>query len=119
VIITEYDLPRPLAMPHDVQLDSHGMVWYGDFGAQYVGRLDPKTGKATEYKIPMTKPGAPTGNLDIQFDRDGMLWIGAMMQGLAGQIRPQDGEVPILGFADIPRPERGADCHGRARADAG
>ena len=89
VIITEYDLPRKMAMPHDAQLDSHGMVWYGDFGAQYVGRLDPKTGKATEYQIPITKPGAPTGNLNIQFDRNGMLWIGAMMQGSLVKFDPK------------------------------
>ena len=81
VIVTEYDLPRPLAMPHDAQIDARGMVWYGDFGSQYIGRLDPKTGKATEYQIPVTKPGAPTGNLNIEFDKNGMLWIGAMMQG--------------------------------------
>ncbi len=57
VIITEYDLPRPIAMPHDAQMDARGMVWYSDFGSQYVGRLDPKTGKATEYPIPVMKPG--------------------------------------------------------------
>jgi streptogramin lyase len=89
VIITEYDLPRKMAMPHDAQLDAHGMVWYGDFGAQYVGRLDTKTGKATEYQIPITKPGAPTGNLNIQFDRNGMLWIGAMMQGSLVKFDPK------------------------------
>jgi hypothetical protein len=58
VIITEYDLPRRIAMPHDVQMDSRGMLWYSDFGSQYVGRLDPKTGEATEYPIPVTKPSA-------------------------------------------------------------
>jgi streptogramin lyase len=89
VIITEYDLPRPLAMPHDAFIDSRGLVWYGDFGAQYLGRLDPKTGKATEYPIPVTKPGAPTGNLNIQYDRDGMIWIGAMMQGSLVKFDPK------------------------------
>jgi len=89
VIITEYDLPRPLAMPHDAFVDSRGLVWYGDFGAQYLGRLDPKTGKATEYPIPVTKPGAPTGNLNIQYDRDGMIWIGAMMQGSLVKFDPK------------------------------
>src|SRR5258705_5718512 len=89
VIITEYDLPRPRAMPHDAIVDARGAVWYGDFGAQYVGRLDPKTGKATEFPIPVTKPGAPTGNLMIQADRDGMIWIGAMMQGSLVKFDPK------------------------------
>ena len=81
VIITEYDLPRQFAMPHDAQIDARGMVWYGDFGAQVLGRLDPKTGKATEFQIPETKPGAPTGSLMIQFDNAGSIWVGNMMQG--------------------------------------
>ena len=88
-IITEYDLPRPLAMPHDAQLDSRGFVWYGDFGAQYLGRLDPKTGKATEYRIPIAKPGAPTGSLNIEFDKKGSIWIGNMMQGTLVKFDPQ------------------------------
>src|SRR6202142_4396333 len=32
VIITEYGLPRPTIMPHDVMLDEHGTVWFSDFG---------------------------------------------------------------------------------------
>jgi virginiamycin B lyase len=89
VIITEYDLPRSVAMPHDAQMDPHGMVWYSDFGSQYVGWLDPKTGKATEYPIPIMKPGAPTGSLDVRFDRDGMVWIGSMMQGSLVKFDPK------------------------------
>ena len=49
VVITEYDLPRERAMPHDVILDDQGMAWYTDFGHQFLGKLDPKTGKVTEY----------------------------------------------------------------------
>ena len=33
VIITEYDLPRKEAMPHDVVLDANGHAWYSDFGS--------------------------------------------------------------------------------------
>src|SRR5260370_892217 len=57
VIITEYDLPRKLIEPHDVILDADGMVWYSSFGEQAVGRMDPKTGKLTEFNIPVQKPG--------------------------------------------------------------
>ena len=48
VIYTEYDLPRKEAQPHDVIVDQDGMVWYSDFGNQFAGVLDPKTGKATD-----------------------------------------------------------------------
>jgi virginiamycin B lyase len=81
VIITEYDLPRPEAMPHDAAVDAEGMVWYSDFGSQYLGKLDPKTAKAVEYPVPVTKPGAPGGALDLGFDPDGNVWLGMMYQG--------------------------------------
>jgi streptogramin lyase len=103
VIITEYDLPRSIAMPHDVQRDSRGMVWYSDFGSQYVGRLDPKTGKATEYPIPVMKPGAPTGSLDVRFDRDGMVWIGSMMQGSLVKFDPKMERFESWGAPDFLR----------------
>jgi hypothetical protein len=114
VIITEYDLPRQLAMPHDAQLDARGFVWYGDFGAQYLGRLDPKTGKATEYPIPVTKPGAPTGSLNVELDKSGTVWIGQMMQGSLVKFDPKTEEIPVLGFAHFRRARRSPHRDGRA-----
>ena len=101
VIITEYDLPRPVAMPHDAQLDARGMVWYSDFGSQYLGRLDPKTGQAVEYPIPVMKPGAPTGSLDVRFDRDGMIWMGSMMQGSLVKFDPKTEKFRSWGAPDF------------------
>ena len=81
VIVTEYDLPRPEALPHDAVADANGMIWYGDFGTHVHGVLDPKTGKATEYPLPITKPGAPIGSLDVVLDKQGNVWMGTMYQG--------------------------------------
>ena len=81
VIVTEYDLPRPLAMPHDVVVDSGGAAWYSDFGEQFIGRVDPKTGKVTEFPIPVLKKGFPMGTLDLQLDKDENLWVSLMYQG--------------------------------------
>jgi virginiamycin B lyase len=101
VIITEYALPRPIAMPHDAQMDAHGMLWYSDFGSQVLGRLDPKTGQATEYAIPIMKPGAPTGSLDVRFDRDGMVWMGSMMQGSLVKFDPKTEKFRSWGAPDF------------------
>ena len=57
VIITEYDLPDAHIQPHDVILDSKGNVWYSDFGQMFLGKMDTKTGKVTQYPIPVIKPG--------------------------------------------------------------
>jgi streptogramin lyase len=80
VVITEYDLPRETISPHDVVLDADGTAWYSSFGEQFLGRLDPKTGKVTEYPIPEHKPGYPTGSLGLRLDKAGDLWLGNMYQ---------------------------------------
>jgi virginiamycin B lyase len=82
VIMTEYDLPRPESLPHDAIVDKNGMVWYGDFGSQYLGKLDPETGETIEYPVPLTKPEVPGGNLDMNFDPDGNIFLGMMYQGV-------------------------------------
>jgi virginiamycin B lyase len=80
VIVTEYDLPNPLIQPHDVVLDREGAVWYSDFGQMFIGKMDPKTGKVTQYPIPVVKPGWPVGTLDLEFDKDDNPWVGVMYQ---------------------------------------
>jgi virginiamycin B lyase len=80
VIITEYDLPNRLIQPHDVALDRAGTVWYSDFGQMFLGKMDPKTGKVTQYPISETKKGFPVGTLNLEFDHDDNPWIGVMYQ---------------------------------------
>jgi streptogramin lyase len=81
VIFTEYDLPQRTRQPHDVIVDSQGMVWYASFGEQILGRLDPKTGAVKEYPIPLLKPNMPTGILAVRFDEDENIWLGMQFQG--------------------------------------
>ena len=80
VIVTEYDLPRKTIEPHDVIVDEAGAVWFSNFGEQFLGKLDPKTGKVTEYPVPLTRPGFPTGMLDLESDLEGNLWLSMMYQ---------------------------------------
>jgi virginiamycin B lyase len=80
VIYTEYDLPRESIEPHDVIIDDKGTVWFSSFGEQYLGKLDPRTGKLTEFEIPEHKPGFPTGLLGLRGDAEGNLWFGNMYQ---------------------------------------
>jgi streptogramin lyase len=81
VIYTEYALPKRTRQPHDVIVDSQGMAWYASFGEQILGKLEPKTGKVTEYPIPELKPGFPTGILGMRFDEDENPWLGMQFQG--------------------------------------
>lgn len=81
VVITEYDLPRATIEPHDVIVDSQGTVWYSNFGEANIGKLDPWTGKVTEYSMPELKHGSPVGSLSMRFDAEENLWLGMMFQG--------------------------------------
>jgi len=86
VIITEYDLPRKEALPHDVIVDADGHAWYSDFGNQFVGELDPKTGKVTDYPLETLRQDQPKGPLGMEFDPEGNIWIGMSYQAGASKI---------------------------------
>lgn len=79
-IITQYDLPRSDAQPHDVQIDSHGQVWYADFGYEIIGELDPKTAQVTEVPLPASGIDTPLrGSLDLELAGNS-LWVGMMFK---------------------------------------
>jgi virginiamycin B lyase len=100
VLITEYDLPRPTIEPHDVILDKNGIVWYSNFGEQYLGRMDPKTGAHSEIPLPEFKKGFPVGTLDLEIDKAGYMWLGMMFQGAIARFDPN-----TQGFKFYPMPE--------------
>jgi virginiamycin B lyase len=75
VIITQYDMPRPDTVAHDLDLDSSGTIWYTDESRMFFGKMDPKTGAFTEFVLPPVPPGDLPGARDIQVDRDGNLWF--------------------------------------------
>jgi streptogramin lyase len=102
VILTEYELPRPdLTEPHDVVVDPKGTghVWYSNFGEQTLGELDPKTGKVTEYPLPLLKPDAPTGSLDLEFDPRGNPWVAMMYQQAVATLDRATGKVTAYPLA--------------------
>jgi streptogramin lyase len=74
VIITEYDLPRADAEPHDAAASQDGLVWYCDYADGIIGRLDPRTGETKEWMNPLEKPGVPGGYQSVEIDKDGNPW---------------------------------------------
>ncbi len=90
VVITEYDLPRPTAEPHDVIVGIDGNAYYSNFGEQTFGMIDPKTGAHTEYQVPELKKGWPTGMLGLRADKQGDMWLGMMYQGAIAKFDMKD-----------------------------
>ena len=98
VIYTSYDLPRADAAPHDAAMDAQGNIWYSDFQSPILSKLDPKTGKVTEYSIPIQKPldkGFPTGGLQIAFDKDGNVYEGTMGQAQVVRFNPKTEKMDV------------------------
>ena len=84
VIVTEYDLPRPDAEPHDAAVGPDGMIWYSDYAEPIVGRLNPRTGAIKEFRNPLEKQGYNGGFLELEFDREGNPWVGRPGPGFNG-----------------------------------
>ena len=97
VIMTEYDLPRRSTQPHDATVDADGIVWFADFGENWVGRLDPRTGEVKEWRLPLpaSRPFPPfhPGTLDVALDRDGNPWIALMRQAAVARLDKKTGSV--------------------------
>jgi virginiamycin B lyase len=73
-VITEYELPRLELATHDVSGDAQGNIWYSTHRSSYVGRLDPKTGKVTEFHVPDVDEGSLPGTHWIHVDKKGIVW---------------------------------------------
>lgn len=103
VIYTVYELPRPDASPHDEVFDAQGNVWYSDFNSQFIGKLDPTTGKAVEYTVPQSR-GFQTaqGGLQIDIDREGRLYFGNMFQMALARFDPKTEQFEVH---KLPMPE--------------
>jgi streptogramin lyase len=93
VIITEYDLPRFDAQPHDAVMDSEGMIWYSEFNQPILGRLDPRTGETKEWNLPEMRPGFPPGSLDLAIAPNGDPWIARKFQAGVATLDKKTGKI--------------------------
>ena len=88
----EYPL-NPQTGPHGLAEDKDGNVWFtGNFG-HLVGKLDPKTGKVTEYPMPDPKARDPH---TIAIDQSGVVWFTLQQASMIGRIDPKVGAVKLV-----------------------
>jgi streptogramin lyase len=124
IVVTEYDLSRP-DMPgwimehngadwsegtpsrwdgraaHDVAIDKGGQVWFADDATpeRTLGKLDPRTGKITEYKLADQNNAAETSHA-LVFDKVGNIWFANGTEGSPTKFDPETGK-----FFRYPRPQ--------------
>jgi streptogramin lyase len=82
--VTVYPIPRQPSVIHDLDVDSKGNVWYGNTGWDFIGKLDPRTGRFSEWPAPNFLPEPTEGLMrivgvqDIQVDETDTVWIAVM-----------------------------------------
>ncbi len=69
-----------------MQADTDGNIWYTGNAAGLIGKVDPKTGKITEYKMPNPKARDPH---TIAFLRDGRIFFTVQAGNFIGVLDPK------------------------------
>lgn len=86
--LTEWMPPSP-GQRRRIQLDSHGIVWFAEYAAGKIGRLDPTTGAIREYDLPGDIPTPyPVG-----IDQDDQVWYASGVMDRMGRLDPSTGKV--------------------------
>ena len=88
VTIREWKVPTPGSRPHDPMAARDGSLWYTGQFSNKLGRLDPKTGRFTEFPLKHVKSG-PHG---LAEDGDGNVWYTANFASYIGKLNPKTGE---------------------------
>ncbi len=94
-IVTEYELPTLDTRPHDVIGDSKGNIWYTSNRRPYLGKLDPRTGIVTEYKVPNT-PGKHTGQHWLGVGKDDVIWYSETWANNLVKFDPRTEEFKVM-----------------------
>jgi virginiamycin B lyase len=72
--------------------DKEGNIWFtANFGG-YIGKLDPRTGKVTQYKMPDESVDDPH---TAAFDAHGILWFTAQGGNAVGRLDPRTGKIEL------------------------
>ncbi len=97
--VTEYQMPRPLAVLHDILKDPNShYIWVNDWRENLLGRLDPNTGEIQEYPVPGTH--MPGGFLSMLWDHEGYLWAAQLWSGRVVKFDVKEGK--FLGAWAVP-----------------
>ena len=100
--------------PNDLALDAHGMVWFTEFNADALGRLDPHTGLMQHYPLSVKRSVQTLLPYGVTVDPQGMVWFTEMSINHVGRLDPAIGRIR---YFPVPGPkvslmEIASDAHG-------
>jgi virginiamycin B lyase len=85
----EWALPTPGSHPHDPLASLDGTIWYTGQMDNTLGRIEPSSGRITEFH-PDTPNSGPHG---LVADREGNIWFTANFAGYIGKLDVSTGKV--------------------------
>ena len=109
-MLEEYRLKRAQTAPHGLIEDRDGNIWFTGNFAGLIGKLNPRTGEVTEYKLPDPKARDPHS---LVFDHDGILWFSVQQANIVGRLDPKTGDIKL-----VTSPTPNSRPYGLASADA-
>ncbi len=90
-VVTEFELPWELSNIHDVAGDKEGNIWFTINRSPLVGKLDPRTGKVTSYRVPQPD-GIYPGLHWLEVAPDGNVWISDTWSRSQVMLNPRTGD---------------------------
>lgn len=75
--------------PRRITVDSQGIVWFGEWWGNQLGRFDPKTEKFQEFALPDPSP-TPYA---VAVDRNDFVWYSSYDDDILGRLDPKTGAV--------------------------
>jgi virginiamycin B lyase len=95
VTFMEWRVPTLGQRPRDPVMTPDGMIWWAGMYGSLVGRLNPKTGEMTEWKLdPMARPHS------VINDAEGNIWYTGNSNGTVGMLDPDTGDITVYPMPD-------------------
>jgi virginiamycin B lyase len=100
--------------PNELALDAQGNVWFTEFNAATLGRLDPRTGLIRHYPLAARRSIQTLLPYGVAVDPQGMIWFTELSTDQVGRLDPVTGRIrffPVPG-SKVSLMEIASDAHG-------
>jgi virginiamycin B lyase len=86
--------------PNELALDGHGDIWFTEFNADRLGRLDPRTGHIRHYALSAQASVQTLYPYGVTIDRQGMVWFSEAGTNQLGRLDPSTGAHRVFTTPD-------------------
>jgi virginiamycin B lyase len=90
--------------PNELVQDRQGRIWFTEFYADRLGRLDPRTGRVQHYPLDAVRSVQKWYPYGITVAPDGMIWFTQMSTNRLGRLDPVTGRMRFFTMPGPPLP---------------